>query len=84
MNDKELAELLKYSSSKELYIVTWNNLLKLLFCPFKVKVHHDIGMLKKGQKVMVDEVKITMDLQTVYVINNVAYYYYHFDIILDG
>lgn len=84
MNDKELAELLKYSSSKELFVVTWNNLLILLFCPFKVKVIHNIGMLKKGQKVMVEEVKVTMDLQTVYIIKNVAYYYYHFDIILDS
>jgi len=81
MNDKELAELLKYSSSKELYIVTWNNLLKLLFCPFKVKVINNIGLLEKGQKVMVDEVKVTQDLQTVYIIKNVAYYYYHFEIV---
>lgn len=84
MDDKELAELLKYSSSKELYIVTWNNLLKLLFCPFKVKVNHNIGLLKKGQKVMVDEVKVTQELQTVYIIKNVAYYYYHFTILIDS
>ena len=84
MNDKELAELLKYSSSKELYVVTWNNILKLLFCPFKVKANRNIGMLKKGQNVMVEEVKITMDLQTIYIINNLAYYYYHFEIVLEN
>lgn len=84
MNDKELAELLKYSSSKELYVVTWNNMLKLLFCPFKVKANRNIGMLKKGQEIMVDEVKVTQELQTVYIIKNVAYYYYHFDIVIDS
>ncbi len=84
MNDKELAELLKYSSSKELYVVTWNNILKLLFCPFKVKANRNIGMLKKGQEIMVDEVKVTQELQTVYIIKNVAYYYYHFDIVIDS
>lgn len=83
MNDKELTELLKYSSPKELYIVTWNNMLKLLICPFKIVVKHDVGTLKRGQEVMVDEVKITMDLKTIYIINNVAYYYYHFEILLE-
>ncbi|SDS49117.1 hypothetical protein SAMN04489797_1714 [Winogradskyella sediminis] len=83
MSDEELAEILKYSSSVELYIVTWNNILKLLYCPFEVLVMHDVGVLIRGQKVMVDEVKVTHDLQTVYIIKNVAYYYYHFEIVLE-
>lgn len=83
MNDKQLAELLKYSSPKELYIVTWNNLLKLLFCPFKVVVKHKIGRLRLNQVVWVEEVKITNDLKTVYVIKGKPYYYFHFDIIND-
>ncbi|WP_417876102.1 hypothetical protein [Winogradskyella sediminis] len=80
MSDEELAEILKYSSSKELYIVTWNNLLRLLFCPFEVTVIHNVGVLISGQKAMVEEVKVTHDLQTVYVIKSIAYYYYHFEI----
>lgn len=83
MDDKELTELLKYSSPKELYIVTWNNLLKVLFCPFKVSVLNTVGRLKKGQEVLVEEVKITNDLKTVYIIKSVAYYYYHFEILSD-
>ncbi len=82
MSDEELAEILKYSSSKELYVVAWNNVLRLLYCPFNVLVIRDIGMLINGQKVIVDEVKVTHDLQTVYIIKNVAYYYYHFEIIV--
>ena len=81
MDEKELSNLLKYCSPRELYIVTWNNLLKVLFCPFKVKVLKNIGQLKKGQIVLVEEVKVTNDLKTVYIIKNVAYYYYHFDIL---
>lgn len=81
MNEKQLAELLKYSNSKELFIVNYNNLLKQLLCPFKVKVLHSISDLKKGQIVLVDEVKITMELKTVYIINGQAYYYYHFEIL---
>lgn len=83
MDDKELSDLLKYSSPRELYIITWNNLLKVLFCPFKVSVLNTVGQLKKGQRVLVEEVKVTHDLKTVYIIKGVAYYYYHFDILIE-
>jgi len=81
MTRKDLAELLKYSSSKELFIVTWDNQLKQLFCPFKVVVLYEIDVFNKGEVVSVDEVKVTMELKTVYLINNRAYFYCHFDII---
>lgn len=82
MTKKELAELLKYSSPKELWVITWNNILKRLFCPFRVKVLQDIGALKRGQIVLVREVKVTLELKTVYVIDKEAYYYYHFEILV--
>lgn len=83
MDKNELAEQLKYSSSEWLYVVTWNNLLKQLFCPFRVLVMTDIGPLKKGQTVWVEAVKVTMELKTVFVIDGCAYYYYYFDILID-
>ena len=82
MTRSQLYELLKYSSPKEIYVITWNNILKRLFCPFRVKVLQDIGTLKKGQAFLVQEVKVTFELKTVYIINNEAYYYYHFDILV--
>ena len=82
MTKNELVELLKYSSPTEIYVITWNNILKRLFCPFRVKVLQDIGALKKGQTVLVQEVKVTLKLKTVYIINNEAYYYHHFDIVV--
>ena len=83
MNKQDLAEQLKYSSSEWVYIVTWNNLLKQLFCPFKVAVLKPIGALSKGQVVWVEQVKVTMELKTVFVIDGSAYYYYHFNITID-
>ncbi len=77
-----MAELLKYSSPREIYVITYNNLLKRLFCPFRVKVLQDIGALKRGQIVLVNEVKVTLELKTVFMINGQAYYYYHFDILV--
>lgn len=82
MTKKELAELLKHSSPREIYVITWNNILKRLFCPFRVKVLQDIGTLKKGQIVLVQEIKVTLELKTVFIINNEAFYYYHFDILV--
>lgn len=83
MNEKELAEQLKYSSPRELYVVTWNNLLKLLITPFKVAVKQEIGSLKQGQIVWVEQVKVTMELKTVFVIKGQNYFYHYFDIIVE-
>lgn len=82
MTKKELAEILKYSSPREIYIISYNNLLIRLVCPFKVQVIHEVGLLRYGQIVLVDEIKVTLELKTVYVIQSKAYYYYYFDIVL--
>ena len=82
MTKKELAETLKYSSPRSLYVITWNNLLKKIFCPFKVVVIESVGELYYGEEVIVDEVKVDMELRTVYIIRGKGYYYYHFEIIV--
>lgn len=81
MSDDELADVLKYCSPDTLYIITWNNLLKKLFCPFQVVVKHQIGDLEKGELVWVENVKVTVKLKTVYVVRGRAYYYDHFEIL---
>jgi hypothetical protein len=82
MTKKDLAELLKYSSPREIYVITHYNVLKRVFCPFPVTVLQEIGVLKRGQIVLVDEIKVTIELKTVYIIDNDAYYYYHFNIMI--
>ena len=81
MNNNELAELLKYSDNKSILIVTYNGRLKELRCPFKVKVINDVGNLKKGDVELVELIKITVKIISVYIINKSAYYYFHFEII---
>ena len=83
MMDKDLAEQLEHSSSEWIYIVTWNNLLKQLFTPFEVEVIRSVGELEIGQIVWVSQVKVTQQLKTVYIIKGKAYYFFHFDIIVD-
>ena len=81
MRDDELADILKYCSPNALYVITWNNLLKQLFCPFLVGVKHQIGELEKNEHVWVENVKVTASLRTVFIIKGRAYYYDHFDIL---
>lgn len=82
MTKKDLAELLKHSNPREIYVITHYNVLIRLFCPIKVQVLQDIGTLKKNQIVFVDEVKITLEIKTVFIIDNQAYYYSYFDILV--
>ena len=84
MKDKnKMAELLKYSNPRELYVVDWRGSLLLLVCPIKALVKDDIGLLRKQEIVYIDEVKVTLELVTVFIVKQRAYYYYHFEIVLD-
>ena len=82
MTKKELAEVLKYTSPNIIYVITWNNVLKKVFCPFKVMVLQDVGNLKIGDVVLVEAVKVDLSLKTIFMIDNQAYYYHNFHIII--
>jgi len=83
MDEKDLADLLKYSSPSEIWIVSYNNLLKIVFCPFRVLVLTNVGTLTRGQIVWVQQVKTTKELKMVYIVKEQAYYYHYFDFIVD-
>lgn len=83
MEDHELADVLQYSSPKELYVITYYNILKLLLCPFRIKVLSDVGLLRKGQLVWVSQVKVTTELKTIFIINGNAYHYHSFEILIE-
>jgi hypothetical protein len=82
MSKNELANLLKNCSPRVIYVITWNNILKKIFCPFQVVVLSEVGVLFKNQVVWVELVKVTPELKTIYIINGSAYFYYHFDILI--
>ena len=81
MIDDVIADLMKYSSPNELYIVNANDRIVKLRCPFKVRVKYNIGELLKDEIVLVTKVKLTRELQSAYIIKNQAYYCHHFIII---
>ncbi|WP_298883673.1 hypothetical protein [uncultured Polaribacter sp.] len=80
---KDLAEELSYSSSDSIYVVTWDNALKQVFTPFKTVVLTNIGLLLKGEIVSVDQVKVTLQLKIVFIVEGRAYYHFHFGFIID-
>ena len=82
MTKEDLVALLEHSSPLAIYVVTWKNAFIKLYCPFEVRVLKDIGELKLGELVDVDEIKVTMELKTVYIIKSRAYYYYYFHIVI--
>lgn len=65
-------------------VVTWYNKLKEIYCPFPVVVKAKVGNLAMGQKAKVSSVKLSSNGVTVFIINNQAYYYNYFDILLDS
>ena len=82
MTKKQLAEIIKYSFPTEIYIITEDNHLQLIFCPFEVIVLQNVGLLIQGQIMEVKGVKITSEVITVFNIEDDYYYYYHFDIMI--
>jgi hypothetical protein len=83
MIKQNLSEQLQYSSSECIYVITWENVLLKLLVPFRVAVLKDIGSLEQGQIVLVDKVKVTSNLTTVFIVGDSAYYFYYFDILID-
>lgn len=82
MTSMDYAELLRYSSPHSILVVSWDNKLIEIYCPFRVHVICDVGELLKGDNASVSLVKLSTNLKTVFVIDDNAYYYFYFDILI--
>ncbi|PWG05223.1 hypothetical protein [Polaribacter aquimarinus] len=78
MEINNILEELKYFSTHSIYIVRGRNEIVKIFIPFRIKVIRDIGVLKKNEVVWVQEIKVTANLETVFIVGESAYYHYHF------
>lgn len=74
--------LLKYSSPYSILVVTKENKLIELNCPFKVVVIKNVKNMVIGEKKEVTIVKLATNKKLVYIIDNQPYFYYNFDIII--
>lgn len=82
MNANEYGFLLRYSSSKSILVVTFDNRLIELACPFNVEVIKAIKNMMVSQIKEVTQVKLSTNGKIVYIINDEPYYYNHFTIVL--
>ena len=78
-----MAELLKYASPYSILVVTYRNKIIELKVPFRVLLKKDVGNLVKGKIEEVELVKLSTNLKTVFIINEEAYYYHWFNILID-
>lgn len=81
MNDKEISEINKYCDPYSILVVTNKNRLLRLKCPFLVEVVCNIDGFYKGEKVLVESVKINIDLNLVYLVKKKYYHYRNFVIL---
>ena len=74
--------LLRYSNSNSILVVTIDNRLIELACPFKVEMIKAINNLIVFRMKKVTQVKLSTNGKIVYIIDNEPYYYSLFEILL--
>ncbi len=82
MDSNAYAFLLKYSSPFSILVITAEDKLIELNCPFKVDVIKNVRNLMVSQTKEVTQVKLASNNKLVYVIENQPYFYYNFNIII--
>jgi hypothetical protein len=82
MNANEYGFLLRHSSSHSILVVTFDNRLIELACPFKVGVIKGINNMMVSQIKEVTQVKLSTNGKIVYIIEDEPYYYSLFTILL--
>jgi hypothetical protein len=82
MNANEYGFLLRYSSPYSILVVTFENKLIELECPFRVSVIKSVNKMMRSQIKEVTQVKLSTNGKIVYIIDDEPYYYNHFTIII--
>ena len=77
-----IAELMKYCDPFSLLVIGKAGQLIRIYCPFHVLVVYPVGALEKGDVVMVEAVKVTIELKDVYIVQGRAYYIIHFRLLI--
>ena len=80
-NREYILELFKIVSTTSILVVDREGILKRLYCPFKVVAVVELPpQIVVGASYYVDAVKMTLELQEVYIIRNRAYFIWYFKI----
>lgn len=80
-NRDYILDLFKIVSTTSILVVDNKGILKRLHCPFKVVAKVDSPpLIIVGEIYFVDAVKMTLELQDIYIIQGKAYYIWYFKI----
>ena len=82
-NREYIQELFRVVSIDSILVIDRNGTLKRIHCPFRAIVVIPVGEFVDGSIVLVEAVKMTLDLQDVFVVEGKAYFLIHFKIMLD-
>jgi len=75
-----IAELFKIVGTNSVLVVMPHGSIRRLYCPFYVICKVEVPPLQKGQQYAVEAVKMTLQLQDVFIIQGRAYFVWHFAI----
>jgi len=81
--EEYLKMFLKWISSDSILVIDKSWKLRRVCVPFWVVSLVDFPDISKGQKVSVDAVKLTVEVNEVYVISGIHYYIIYFKIIVE-
>ena len=76
-----LHEFARYVDPKSILVIDRYGKLRRIFCPFPVVVHFKVYKFEKGQVLTVQAVKVTIDLEDIFIIDGKAYLIEYFGII---
>ena len=82
MNENSYIFLLQYSTPYSILVITTDDKLVELYCPFKIEVKKNIKNMMIGEIKEVTMVKLATNNKLVYIIENLPYFYHYFDIII--
>ena len=77
-----IAELMKWVDPYSIIVIAEHGQLIRLRCPFEVMTVVPVRKLIAGDIVTVEAVKITMNLENVFIIQDRAYFLFYFKILL--
>ena len=80
MGSKLIDDINKYTSSESILVHTKRRGLIRLHCPFTVEVIQAVDSFEIGEELEVVNVKVSADLDLVYIIGGTGYYHYYFSI----
>ena len=71
----------QYYSPHTLLVINTKGIIRQLHTPIKVRCNEDVGTLRKGVFLYIDEIGSGENDSLIYYVSDTAYYHTHFDIV---